>query len=158
MLCPFGSELRSWRIPTNNQRGRGSRPCLLWVGFDNFGHIVPTVLLVGSAEFIGDLYHMQRYFSHICDGTDVQADWRSCTSYGRAPNAIYVSKCSLTPILHWHETNLFIRWFRHTAPICRHLRNAGDTENVFSTLTPASSRGILLVEVQCFQNEICTRL
>ena len=31
---------------------------------------------------------MQRYFSHICDGTDVQADWsRSCT-YGRAPNAI----------------------------------------------------------------------
>ena len=30
---------------------------------------------------------MQRYFSHICDGTDVQADWRSCT-YGRVPNAI----------------------------------------------------------------------
>ena len=39
---------------------------------------------------IGVLRHMQRYFSHICDGTDVQADWRSCT-YGRAPNAIDIS-------------------------------------------------------------------
>ena len=26
-------------------------------------------------EFIGVLRHMQRYFSHICDGTDMQADW-----------------------------------------------------------------------------------
>ena len=25
-------------------------------------------------EFIGVLRHMQRYVSHICDGTDVQAD------------------------------------------------------------------------------------
>ena len=24
--------------------------------------------------FIGVLHHMQRYFSHICDGQDVQAD------------------------------------------------------------------------------------
>ena len=34
----------------------------------------------------------------ICDGTDVQADWRrswSCT-YGRAPNAIDISQGSLT--------------------------------------------------------------
>ena len=38
-------------------------------------------------EFIGVLCHMQRYFSYICDGTDVQADRRSC-AYGRAPNAI----------------------------------------------------------------------
>ena len=38
---------------------------------------------------------MQRYFSHICDGTDVQADWRSCT-HGRAPNAIDISQGSLT--------------------------------------------------------------
>ena len=38
-------------------------------------------------ECIGVLSQMQRYFSHICDCTDVQADWRSCT-YGRAPNAI----------------------------------------------------------------------
>ena len=27
-----------------------------------------------SLCFIGVLRHMQRYFSHICDGTDVQAD------------------------------------------------------------------------------------
>ena len=37
---------------------------------------------------------MQQYFSHICDGTGVQADW-SCT-YGRAPNAIDISEGSLT--------------------------------------------------------------
>ena len=28
----------------------------------------------GEGEFIGVLRHMQRYLSHICDGTDVQAD------------------------------------------------------------------------------------
>ena len=44
-------------------------------------------------EFIGDLRHMQRYFNHICDATDVQADWRSCT-YGRAPNAIDIGAVS----------------------------------------------------------------
>ena len=37
---------------------------------------------------------MERYFSYICDGTDVQADWRS--TYGRAPNAIDISQGSLT--------------------------------------------------------------
>ena len=33
-------------------------------------------VLVASrgVEFIGVLRHMQRYFSNICDGTDVQAD------------------------------------------------------------------------------------
>ena len=36
---------------------------------------------------------MQR--RHICDGTYVQADWKSCT-YGRAPNAIDISQSSLT--------------------------------------------------------------
>ena len=42
-------------------------------------------------EYIGVLRHMQRYFSHICDGTDVQADWRRSCTYGRAPNAIDIS-------------------------------------------------------------------
>ena len=50
----------------------------------------------GWVEFIGVLRHMQQYFSHICDGTDVQADWwKSCT-YGRVPNAIDISQGSLT--------------------------------------------------------------
>ena len=32
--------------------------------------------------FIGVKRHMQRYFSYLCDGTDVQADWRRrCTLY-----------------------------------------------------------------------------
>ena len=38
-------------------------------------------------EVVGILRHIQRYLSQNCDGTDVQADWRSCT-YGRAPYAI----------------------------------------------------------------------
>ena len=46
-------------------------------------------------EFIGVLRHMQRYFSYICDDTNVQADWRSYT-YGRAPNAIDILQGSLT--------------------------------------------------------------
>ena len=44
-----------------------------------------------SFEFIDVLRHMQRYFSHICDGTDVQADWRRSSTYVRAPNAIDIS-------------------------------------------------------------------
>ena len=39
---------------------------------------------------------MQRYFSHKCDGTDVQAGWRRSFTYGRAPNAIDISQDSLT--------------------------------------------------------------
>ena len=39
---------------------------------------------------------MQRYFSHICDGTDVQADWRKSCTCGRAPNATDISQGSLT--------------------------------------------------------------
>ena len=35
---------------------------------------------------------MQRYFSHIWDGTYVQADWRKSCTYGRAPNAIDISQ------------------------------------------------------------------
>ena len=47
-------------------------------------------------EFIGVLRHMERYFSYICDGTDVQVDWRRSFTYGRAPNAIDISPGSLT--------------------------------------------------------------
>ena len=45
------------------------------------------------------------------------------------------------PVLHRHGANLFIRWFRHTAPFSRLLRHAGDTEDVFSTLTPGVLTG-----------------
>ena len=47
-------------------------------------------------EFIGVLRHMQRYFIHIYDSTDVQADWRRSCTYGLAPNAIDTSHASLT--------------------------------------------------------------
>ena len=39
---------------------------------------------------------MERCFSYLCDGTDVQADWRISCTYGRAPNAIDISQGSLT--------------------------------------------------------------
>ena len=32
----------------------------------------------------------------VCDGTDVQADWKRSCTYGRAPNAIDISQGSLT--------------------------------------------------------------
>ena len=59
---------------------------------------VPSHITEISFEFgfIGVLRHMQRYFSHICDGTDVQADWRRSCTYGRAPNAVDISQGSLT--------------------------------------------------------------
>ena len=53
-------------------------------------------LRVSEFELIGVLRHMHRYFSHICDGIDVQADWRRSCTYGRAPNAIDISQGSLT--------------------------------------------------------------
>ena len=37
---------------------------------------------------------MERYFSYICDGTDVQAGGLKKT-YGRAPNAMDISQGSL---------------------------------------------------------------
>ena len=68
----------------------------------------------------------------------MQADWRStkCSwTYGQAPNAIDISYGSLVtcPSKHRHGANHFIRWFRHTAPISRLLRHAGDKEDTFST-------------------------
>ena len=54
---------------------------------------------IGTSEFefdfIGVLRHMQRDFSHIRDGTDVQADCRRNCNYGRAPNAIDISQGSV---------------------------------------------------------------
>ena len=98
-------------------------------------HLYCSAKLVWSckSECIGVLRHMQRYFSYICDGTDVQADWSRWT-YGRAPNAIDISYGSLTcPSKHRHGATLFIRLFRETAPFSRFLRHAGDTEDVFSS-------------------------
>ena len=48
MLHLSVSELRSkcLRVPTNNQRERGSKVCLLWGGLNKSHHIVPTALLV----------------------------------------------------------------------------------------------------------------
>ena len=64
---------------------------------------------------------------------DVQADRRRSWTYGRAPNNIDISQGSSTcPSKHRHRTNLFIRWFRHTALISRLLLHARDTEDTFS--------------------------
>ena len=105
----------------------------------DFGKKSRLVKMSSSArvrvEFIGVLRQTQRYFSHICDGTDVQAAWRRSCTYGRAPNTIDISQGSLNvPVLHRNGTTLFIRWFRHPPPpFSRLLRHAGDTEDVLST-------------------------
>ena len=44
------------RVPTNNQRGRGSGPFRLWGGLDKARHIVPTALLVRVQCFRKYLY------------------------------------------------------------------------------------------------------
>ena len=73
---------------------------------------------------------------------DVQVDWRSLT-YGRAPNAIYISWGSLTcPTKHRHEANLFI-------PRDRPIKSPftlrwGYRENILE-LTPGSPRGDLMM-------------
>ena len=79
----------------------------------------------------------------IFDGTDVQADWRrSCTGLrsGSQRHRHFVGFLNVI-VLHRHGTTLFIWWFRHTAPFGQLLRYAGDTEDVFSTKSPVSSRG-----------------
>ena len=45
------------------------------------------------------------------------------------------------PVLHRHGATLFIRLFRHTAPLSHLLRHAGDTEDVISTKTPGVLTG-----------------
>ena len=93
-------------------------------------------------EFIGVLRHMQRYFSHICDDTDVQVDWwRSCT-YGRAPNAIEISQGSLTCPSYTDTGPPFLYGDSDTPP---HLVAFYDTlgiRRMYSRLKPpAPSRG-----------------
>ena len=73
---------------------------------------------------------------------DVQADWRRSWTYGRAPNAIDISQGSLTcPSKHRHGTNLFIRWFRHTAPFSRLLRSRWGYGGHILDLTPRALTG-----------------
>ena len=90
--------------------------------------------------------------SYMWRHIDVQADWRRSWTYGQSPNAIDISLGSLTcPSKHRHGTNLFIRWFRHTAPISRLLRHAGDTEDTFSTWPRTLTRALLYVTVLSHQ-------
>ena len=87
--------------------------------------------------------------SYMWRHIDVQADWRRSCTYGRAPNAIDISQGSLTcPSKHRHGTNLFIRWFRHTAPISRLLRSRWGYGGHILDLTPGPSRGKICDEDQ----------
>ena len=86
---------------------------------------------------------MQRYFSHICDVTNVQADWRSWT-YGRAPNAIDISWGSLTCPSYTDTGQPFLYGDSDTLPqLVAFYDHAGYTEDVFSTYNP----GILMARL-----------
>ena len=95
------------------------------------------VMWIGS--FASQLTIFQSYNRrHI----DVQANWRRSWTYGRTPNAIDILQGSLTcPSKYRHGTNLFIRWFRHTAQISRLLRYAWGYGGHILDLTPGPSRG-----------------
>ena len=97
---------------------------------------------------------MQRYFSHICDGTDLQAYWRRSCTYGRAPNAIDISQGSLTrPAFTDTGPPFLLRWFGHTALFSRLLRHAGYTEDVFShTPPPRRPHGGAIEETEQVKN------
>ena len=104
-------------------------------GIINYG----TLYLVW---FICVLRHMQRYFSHIRDGTDVQADWRRRCTYGRAPNAIDILQGSLTCPSYTNTGPPFLYGESDTPP---HLVAFYDTLGIRSTYSrlkpPASSLG-----------------
>ena len=73
---------------------------------------------------------MQRYFSHICDGTDVQAEWRRNCTYGRATNAIDILQGSLELVtieleLSASEVNVSIQWSDNRQPIIAKPRAVG---------------------------------
>ena len=95
-------------------------------------------------EFIGVLRHMQRYFSHICDGTDVQADWRMYLRSGSQRHRHFAGFFNV-PVLHRHGTTLFIRWFRHTA----HLVAFNDTLGLRKTYSRLKPPGVLTPEHLC---------
>ena len=80
---------------------------------------------------------MQRYFSHICDGTDVQAKWRSCCTYGRAPTAIDISQGSLTCPSYTDMGQPFLYGESDTPP---HLVAFYDTLGIWSTYSRLKTR------------------
>ena len=90
---------------------------------------------------------MQRYFSHTCDGIDVQAAWRRSFTYGRAPNAIDISQGSLTCPSYTDTLQTFYTVIPTHRPFSRLFRHAGDTEDVISTLTPGALTGVVQIEL-----------
>ena len=94
-----------------------------------------------SFEIVGVLRHMQRYLSLICDGTDVQEDWRSCTD-GRAPNAIDTSQGSLTRPSYTDTVIPFLYGDSDTTPNLVAFYDTRGIRKTYSRLKhPASSRG-----------------
>ena len=85
---------------------------------------------------------MQRYFSQICDGTDVQADGRSCT-YGRAPNVIDISQGSLTCPSYTDTGPPFLYGDSDTPPHLVAFYDMLGIRRMYSRLTP----GVLTGEV-----------
>ena len=112
------------------------------------------------SEFIGVLRHMQQYFSHICDGTDVQADWRRSCTYSRAPNAIDIWQGSLTCPSYTDTGPPFLYGDSDTPPHLVALYDTLGIRRMYSRLKPpASSQGRLPVkDRQQTSNEVNTSM
>ena len=83
---------------------------------------------------------MQRYFSHICDGTDVQADWRRSCTYGRALNAMDISPSSLTCPSYTDTGPPFLYGDSDTPPHLVALYDTLGIRRMYSRLNPPPPR------------------
>ena len=85
------------------------------------------------SECIDVLLHMQQYFSYICDGTDVQADWRSGLRLGSQCHRHFVGFFNM-PSKHWHGATEKLPHFSETAPFQSPFTTRMGIERTYSRL------------------------
>ena len=93
---------------------------------------------------IGVLHHLKRYFSYICDGTDVQADWRrSCTQSGAQRHRHFVGFFDV-PVQAPTRGQPFNGYSEKPPHFSRLLRRAWGYEGYILILNPEVSTGMFI--------------
>ena len=94
--------------------------------------------------------HMQRYFSHTCDGTYVQADrWRSCT-YGRAS----ISQGSLTCPSYTDKGPTFLYGESYIPPQLVVFYDTLGIRSTYSRLKPPASSRVIIESDTSYNNRL----